>query len=458
MRLHHAAAPLSLVALLAACGDSLVDHRNTAVRDTQQPTTCGPNLVQCGTACTTQVVGEPGWVCGTSCQPCAPTGIGNSTLTCTPVGAGGHDGVCGFECDPGLLKTAAGCSAPKLVAAGANFSCATASDTGEVHCWGDNSQGQLGPGVAGTSRSTSGKVDFALLTGVTALAAGPAHACAAVGTGEVYCWGDATGWGGNVSTATPVPVAELTGATKLTAGLRHTCGITNGSTLVCAGAPTDGGIPTTALAGTQVLEIAAGDAFTCALVNTSPHNVQCWGDDFYGQLGDGVSGAATSTPKTVTGIPITIQHIAAGAHHACASNDTTTPVYCWGDGTQNQLGLTTGAHLPPTQNGRINKAVTRMTAGLLGTCAVMLDPGEILNCWSADAAVAGGTAIAGERNAVSFAAPPGAISMGADHTCFVEAAVSPNRLHCFGRNASGQLGDGTTTAPTAGTVVTVVDR
>ncbi|HEY6101267.1 MAG TPA: RCC1 domain-containing protein, partial [Anaeromyxobacter sp.] len=241
-------------AAVGGCGDTLVDHRNTGVRDAQQPTTCGPGLVQCGTECRSQVVGDPGWVCGTSCTPCPGAPPASASLTCTPVGEGGHDGVCGFQCSPGSLGTVSGCSPPALVAAGGQFSCATAADTGEVHCWGANDQGQLGPGVAGASRDTSGKVQFAPLVGVTALAAGPAHACAAVG-GTVYCWGDATGWGGSTSSATPVAVDPLSGVTTLAAGAKHTCGIAAG-VLKCAGADVDGGGAPT-LGGT-VLEIAAG--------------------------------------------------------------------------------------------------------------------------------------------------------------------------------------------------------
>jgi alpha-tubulin suppressor-like RCC1 family protein len=43
-----------------------------------------------------------------------------------------------------------------------------------------------------------------------------------------------------------------------------------------------------------VTRIAAGGAYTCAVQSTgssSDSMVLCWGDDYYGQLGDGHSGS-----------------------------------------------------------------------------------------------------------------------------------------------------------------------
>ncbi|HEY6099396.1 MAG TPA: hypothetical protein VIW03_08200, partial [Anaeromyxobacter sp.] len=53
---------------------------------------------------------------------------------------------------------------------------------------------------------------------------------------------------------------------------------------------------------------------------------------------------------------------------------------------------------------------------------------------------------------------PGPFSTGGTHTCLIEVTGTPSRLQCFGHNARGQLGDGTNTTPTAGTVKDVVDR
>ena len=458
MRLHHAIAPLGLAALLAGCGDSLVDHTNTTVRDQQQPTTCGANLVQCGTECRSQLVGDPGWVCGTSCTPCTGFNVpANATLTCTPVGAGGHDGQCGYSCPAGFLGTGTGCSSPALVAAGGQFSCATAADNGEVHCWGANDQGQLGPNASGTSRSTAGPVDSTLLTGVSALAAGPAHACAVVGA-TTYCWGDATGWGGNASSATAVAVPGLAGVTTLAAGRNHTCGIAAGGVLKCAGASANGGVDGGGVVslGGAVAEVAAGDSFSCALVQiASTPTVKCWGKNDHAQSSGNANATATPVgPTTVTlttAAGVVLTHVAAGATHACAGTNgskTSDPVvFCWGSDISHQLGVngTSGSAVAPVASN-INKPLsaptaampTILAAGGVTTCEIKSDLGNFLQCWGGDATAAGGGLGIGELIDLTSLSPPGAVSVGGGHGCVVNPA---GKLACWGHGAQGQLGN-----------------
>jgi Regulator of chromosome condensation (RCC1) repeat len=466
--LHATLAALVAGALLGACGDTLVDHSNTGVRDSQQPTTCDVDQVDCGGVCKSQDPTKPGYVCGTSCTPCG-TPPANSAVTCTPVGPGGHDGFCGFDCNPGLLKTSTGCSAPTLVAGGGQFSCATAADTGEVHCWGANDQSQLGPGVAGTFRATSRKVQSSALVGVTALAAGPGHACAVVGA-TVYCWGDATGWGGTAISASPTVVPALAGVATLAAGARHTCGITAAGALQCAGADADGGGSPT-LGGT-VLEVAAGDSFSCALLGGATPAVKCWGVNDHGQS----NGSGTTTPAVVPGsspatIPLTpavglvLTHVAAGSTHACATTSGSTPtdpvIFCWGDDTSHQLGKNgTGASASGPTSSEMNKPIatvgapTVIDAGGITTCAVKDDGANFLQCWGGDPFADGGTPAApGELVDLTTLDPPGAFSVGGDHGCIVDPT---GKLASWGRGGQGQLGNGAV-ADSAGPVL-VIDR
>jgi len=68
---------------------------------------------------------------------------------------------------------------------------------------------------------------------------------------------------------------------------------------------------------TQVTQLAVGDTFACALSVTGA--VSCWGDNQYGQLGDGTRIRHTS-PEVVPGLTGVVQ-ISAGATQACAVTD-----------------------------------------------------------------------------------------------------------------------------------------
>jgi alpha-tubulin suppressor-like RCC1 family protein len=442
MRALSSLAPLAAAALGlavgAACGDTLVDHRNTAVRDAGNGgATCLDGQLVCGTTCPDL---DPAAQCEACATPCGPPPL-HSTVKCTQAGA--HAGACGHDCDPGYLDTGTACVPASAVAAGDAFSCAIAA--GAVHCWGANAQGQLGDGTT-TLRKISGKVIG--LAGVTALGAGAAHACAASGA-TVSCWGLRAGWGGGAGSATsPVAVECGNGAQvveQLAAGAAHTCVRLASGTVRCKGEANASGGGAPALGGTA-LEIAAGDGFTCALVDASAaRRVECWGANDHAQLGTGSAGSAQATPVAVP-LGGALLHVAAGARHACVATDADPgPTTCWGDNAGGQVSRD-GAltDVAPTQNTRVNKALytagaaSPLAAGGAVTCVVVVDATNALTCFGSDALSAGGVA-GGEKNQITFADPPAGAAVGAEHACFV---APDGRLRCWGHGALGQLGDG----------------
>ena len=75
---------------------------------------------------------------------------------------------------------------------------------------------------------------------------------------------------------------------------------------------------TAPLAAQPYTQISAGEYHTCALLDSG--GVHCWGDNFRGQLGNGMSGSGQEQPEPqrVLGIS-SAAHIAAGASHNCAA-------------------------------------------------------------------------------------------------------------------------------------------
>jgi hypothetical protein len=102
-----------------------------------------------------------------------------------------------------------------------------------------------------------------------------------------------------------------------------------------------------------VSAIAAGDVHTCA--RTTEGGVKCWGWNFYGQLGDGTT-TKRHRPVNVSGLVSGVSAITAGGAHTCART-AGGGVKCWGDNEYGQLGDgTTTTRLTP-----VNVVVSTIT-------------------------------------------------------------------------------------------------
>lgn len=114
-------------------------------------------------------------------------------------------------------------------------SCAV-TEEGEVRCWGQNDRLQLGSEdpLAGRSEPTT----VAGLHEVRSVGTGFHHSCALTEAGEVYCWGDNTqgqlGHPGNGS-ASPVKVEPLSDVVELAVSGYHTCVRKEDNQVLCWG-------------------------------------------------------------------------------------------------------------------------------------------------------------------------------------------------------------------------------
>jgi len=94
--------------------------------------------------------------------------------------------------------------------------------------------------------------------------------------------------------------------------------------------------------GVVLTNLVAGGTFACGLgaANSDPDNVgraYCWGNNFYGQMGNGVSsvyGANYRAPSEVLGIKF--KSITPGQTMCGIALDNST--YCWGTASQGSLG------------------------------------------------------------------------------------------------------------------------
>ncbi|MDZ7863975.1 fibronectin type III domain-containing protein [Acidovorax sp.] len=342
------------------------------------------------------------------------------------------------------------------IAAGFEHTCALTT-AGAMLCWGANTYGQLGDGS--TTHKTAPQPVTALASGVAAIAAGFQHTCAVTTAGAVYCWGlndnGQLGDGSTTDKSTPQPVTGLaSGGAALSAGNYHTCVLTVAGAVQCWGINALGQLgdgsnagkttpqPVTGLAsGVVAISTGARGNHTCAV--TTAGAMQCWGLGIHGQLGDGTLVGKT-TPQPVTGLASGVASIAAGEHHTCAVT-TAGAVQCWGDNPFGQLGdgSTTNKSTPQPVTG-LASGVAAIAVGSYHTCA--LSTGGTAQCW--------GRAIEGQLGNGSttdkttpqpvaiLASGAAAVVPGFGHSC---ALTTAGAVQCWGYNASGQLGDGSTT-------------
>jgi hypothetical protein len=194
------------------------------------------------------------------------------------------------------------------VRSGGSHSCALTS-TGEIRCWGNNGEGQLGRGTLGGD-ALPGPVDGD--RAYSALDAGSAHTCA-LSDGRALCWGrNGEGQLGSTENAgceASPPVAcrpvEVAGGpyTRIDAGANHTCALDAAGAAWCwggndqgqlgTGMTTPSPVPVRVTGGHSFATISAGGGLTCGVATTGL--AYCWGRP----VGDGTN--LSRTVPTVLG-------------------------------------------------------------------------------------------------------------------------------------------------------------
>jgi alpha-tubulin suppressor-like RCC1 family protein len=314
----------------------------------------------------------------------------------------------GPETGPALATGSTQALAFRQLSAGVIHTCGVTTEN-RAYCWGYDGTGALGDGTT-TTRTTPVAVAGTLR--FRQVDAGQYHTCAVTTDYRAYCWGynqfGALGDGTTATRLEPVAVAGGHQFRQVDAGQYHTCGLTTENRVYCWGNSGAGQLgngtntgpetcdfgacstrPVAVLGTLAFRQISAGGNHTCGV--TTDYRAYCWGDNFFGQIGDSSTVVRRLRPSRVAGTR-QFQQVDAGLYHSCAVT-TGDRAFCWGNGRSGQIG----------------------------------DGKPYLRFWPR--AVAGG---------LSFTR----VSTEYFHTC---GETTNNRAYCWGNNGSGQLGDGTTT-------------
>jgi prepilin-type N-terminal cleavage/methylation domain-containing protein len=352
------------------------------------------------------------------------------------------------------------------ISAGDYVSCALTS-AGAAYCWGYNgSGGNLGLGHGATPVTTPQPVTGGL--SFKSISADFATICGVTTTGVGYCWGDAgvgrIGDNTTINRNAPRLVSDPLGGpvtwATIQTGSERTCGLTTTGAAYCwgrnhinqlgDGSTTDRLIPTAVIGGHTFQQLVLGTTYTCGL--TTNEDVYCWG--WRGPLN---LGGSTNTPLILPSGQ-KFKRLSAGAQHICGTT-ATNETYCWMNNGVGQLGDGTITYrgipnlIPGT--GATPLFFTAMSNDAGGnsvhSCAIQ----PLAASWGYNNNGQVGDDTSTDRTTPVYVKMPsgvkyftdirestfGASTGGGDTRC---AIANTGQIYCWGRNSTGQVGDGTT--------------
>ncbi|KFE69023.1 RCC1 domain-containing protein [Hyalangium minutum] len=328
------------------------------------------------------------------------------------------------------------------VSAGNMHSMAVLRD-GSVWTWGGNYYGQIGDGSRGydSRRPKPWQVDG--LTQFVAVAAGNLHSLALRADGTVWAWGHnffgQLGDGTQQQQLRPVPVVGLTNVVAIATHHATSYAVRADGSVWAWGNNQSGELgggsedsfratPGPVPGLTQVVSVAAG--YQHALALRRDGSVWAWGDNSFGQLGNGEQGG-TGLPQPVRGLNAVA--LAAATYHSLALRKDGS-VFAWGHNTEGAMG--TGTHARPSPAPVELKDVRTLSSSFFHTLALRAD-GSV---WTWGSEQGWGGSIQPKPARVRELSRAVGIAAGTWHSLVLG---QDGRVWAWGDNSRGQLGDGT---------------
>lgn len=377
------------------------------------------------------------------------------------------------------------------ISAGGAHTCARIAD-GTVRCWGRNLLGQCGGGTvspaSGTALQDSVTPDFyakphevAGLGGATVVGTGGSYradgvSCVGTSAGKMQCWGidrsQQLGRGGVERTGDlspaparpePAPVVSISNVSDISVGARHVCAVFTAGAVACWGGDIFGtlgfppagktfGIPQALATPTKFTRVVARGQHNLALA--ADRKVWSWGNNRDGQHGVTAGSPSDAPVEPIAALTGAYVDIAAGRKHGCAI-DSTGKVWCWGSGSEGQLGrgpssLVASDPVP----GVVSFApgtIVKQIAGDEWHMVALLDDGTV---WRWGTMITGQTPVVADDagapdpmdtpistpQQITLPGRAKQVVAGYEHAC---ALLATGAVHCWGNDRHGELGRGT---------------
>ncbi|WP_154017830.1 PKD-like domain-containing protein [Candidatus Protochlamydia phocaeensis] len=354
----------------------------------------------------------------------------------------------------------------KAIASGSSHSLALKSD-GTVWAWGLNAFGELGNGT-NTDSSVPVQVGGGTpLTDIIAIVARRDHSLALRSDGTVWAWGSNAdgqlGDGTNTDSNIPVQVGggtPLTDIIAIAAGYSHSLALRSDGTVwawgsnvngqLGDGTNTDSNIPVQVGGGTpltNVSAIGAGGYFSLAL--KADGTAWAWGDNTFGQLGNGTNSPSNIPVQVGGGVPLTaVVALSGGSYHSLALRSDGT-VWAWGNNLDGQLGNgTTAISYTPVQVGGGIPLTNAIAISAGGYYSLALIDDGTMQAWGFNSfgQLGNGTTTSSELPVVVGGGTPfTTIKNIAGGESYAMALKSDGSVWAWGNNFYGQLGNGTNT-------------
>jgi alpha-tubulin suppressor-like RCC1 family protein len=378
--------------------------------------------------------------------------------------------------------------------------------SGGVDCWGLNQDGELGDGTTKNSdapvavKAVGGS---GLLTGVTEVQPEIYGFCAALSSGGAVCWGlnengqlgdnsltgpQTCGADVNPCATSPVTVVSISGSgsigqvASLTGEGETMCALLTTSGVDCWGYGSNGQVGNGQESGSPFPVVVKGTGGTGSLTGAtsltgykdngtnicarlSSGKIDCWGEDTWGELGNGTFGIFNDSA-----VPVAVKGVGGHGTLAAVSSVTGIPgltncavltsggVDCWGFAGDGALGdpAVTGEYsdVPVKVTGASGKGalggVSSLTAGDgdagENVCALLTSGG--VDCWGFASAGYSATpkAVPGFGPKKPLVRVNSLVSDDDGSTC---AVLASGGVDCWGEDTSGELGNGTSSGSVA---------